>query len=53
LKDEEGTVEIDSYRVWCRRVGSGAVPLLLLGGPNAGCGYFADFLARAEAGLAP
>src|SRR5215217_3558120 len=40
LRDEEGTVEVDGYRVWYRQVGSGEVPLLLLhGGPGAGHDY--------------
>ena len=40
LRDEEGTVEVDGYRVWYRQVGSGGVPLLLLhGGPGAGHDY--------------
>lgn len=37
---EEGTVGVDGYRVWYRRVGRGGVPLLLLhGGPGAGHDY--------------
>jgi len=46
---EEGTISVDGYRVWYRRVGGGGIPLLVLhGGPGAGH----DYLEPLE-GLAP
>ncbi len=34
---EEGTISVDGYRVWYRRVGRGGIPLLVLhGGPGPG-----------------
>jgi proline-specific peptidase len=48
LKREEGTVEIDRYRVWYGRVGEGGVPLLTLhGGPGAGHDYLESLEALA------
>jgi pimeloyl-ACP methyl ester carboxylesterase len=49
LKREEGTVEVDGYRIWYSRVGEGAVPLLTLhGGPGAGHDYLESLEALAE-----
>lgn len=49
MRSEEGTIEVDGYRVWYRRVGEGGIPLLVLhGGPGAGH----DYLETLE-GLAP
>ena len=46
---EEGTLSVDGYRVWYRRVGGAGIPLLVLhGGPGAGH----DYLEPLE-GLAP
>lgn len=46
---EEGTVEVDGYRVWYRRAGEGGVPLLILhGGPGAGHDYLETLEALAE-----
>lgn len=40
METEEGRIPVDGYRVWYRRVGSGAIPLLTLhGGPGAGHDY--------------
>lgn len=40
MRREEGTVAVDGYEVWYRRVGGGGVPLLVLhGGPGAGHDY--------------
>jgi proline-specific peptidase len=37
---DEGTVSVDGYRIWYRRVGRGGIPLLVLhGGPGAGHDY--------------
>jgi proline-specific peptidase len=37
---QEGTISVDGYRGWYRRVGSGGTPLLILhGGPGAGHDY--------------
>lgn len=37
---EEGTINIEGYHVWYRRVGNGGIPLLTLhGGPGAGHDY--------------
>jgi len=45
---EEGTVSVDGYRVWYRRVGSGGIPLLVLhGGPGAGHDYLEPLEALA------
>lgn len=49
MKREEGTVEVDGYRVWYSRVGEGGVPLLTLhGGPGAGHDYLESLEALAE-----
>jgi len=48
LKREEGSIEVDGYRVWYRRVGGGGVPLLTLhGGPGAGHDYLESLEALA------
>jgi len=48
LKREEGSVEVDGYRVWYRRVGGVGVPLLTLhGGPGAGHDYLESLEALA------
>lgn len=45
---EEGTISVDGYRVWYRRVGSGGIPLLVLhGGPGAGHDYLEPLEALA------
>lgn len=49
MRREEGTVEVDGYRVWYSRVGEGGVPLLTLhGGPGAGHDYLESLEALAE-----
>jgi pimeloyl-ACP methyl ester carboxylesterase len=48
LKREEGTIEVDGYRVWYSRVGEGGVPLLTLhGGPGGGHDYLESLEALA------
>jgi proline-specific peptidase len=45
---QEGTISVDGYQVWYRRVGSGGIPLLLLhGGPGAGHDYLESLEALA------
>ena len=45
---QEGTISVDGYQVWYRRVGSGGIPLLLLhGGPGAGHDYLEPLAALA------
>jgi proline-specific peptidase len=45
---QEGTISVDGYQVWYRRVGSGGIPLLLLhGGPGAGHDYLEPLEALA------
>ncbi len=45
---EEGTISVDGYRVWYRRVGSGRIPLLVLhGGPGGGHDYLEPLEALA------
>jgi proline-specific peptidase len=45
---QEGTIRVDGYRVWYRRVGRGSIPLLPLhGGPGAGHDYLAPLAALA------
>jgi proline-specific peptidase len=45
---QEGTISVDGYRVWYRRIGSGGTPLLLLhGGPGAGHDYLEPLEALA------
>jgi proline-specific peptidase len=44
----EGTISVDGYQVWYRRVGRGGTPLLLLhGGPGAGHDYLEPLEALA------
>jgi hypothetical protein len=45
---QEGTISVDGYQVWYRRVGRGGIPLLLLhGGPGAGQDYLEPLEALA------
>jgi proline-specific peptidase len=45
---QEGTISVDGYQVWYRRVGHGGIPLLLLhGGPGAGHDYLEPLEALA------
>jgi proline-specific peptidase len=40
MRVDEGTVSVDGFKVWYRRVGEGGIPLLTLhGGPGAGHDY--------------
>ena len=49
MKNEEGRIDVDGHRVWCRRVGERGVPLLLLhGGPGAGHDYLEPLAGLAE-----
>jgi proline-specific peptidase len=48
MEIEEGTIGVDGYQVWYRRVGSAGIPLLVLhGGPGAGHDYLEPLEALA------
>src|SRR5215813_11886649 len=45
---QDGTISVDGYRVWYRRLGSGGTPLLILhGGPGGGHDYLEPLQALA------
>jgi proline iminopeptidase len=45
---QEGTISVDGYRVWYRRISSGGTPLLVLhGGPGGGHAYLEPLEALA------
>ncbi len=48
MQDRDGTVTVDGYDVWYRRVGGGGTPLLVLhGGPGSGHDYLEPLQALA------